>query len=229
MSHLRSALAVILVTLGGTALSASAATTQNLNYKLEFLGHTHFQAEVFDVTYDSDGNPTSITQAFGPGTLHETNDVWGLPRLFPGFAIGDDIAFSAQLSLPDPSGGAPGTVVSCMLGGIDCSQNAPVPSYDPATGDFGLAFGSTVEFYGVLASGNTLNWDALNPNFVSTPQVFSLTATQDAAIWSVLRAEFKVVEELPTLAPVPLPASMLLLPLGLIGLASLRRRKAAAA
>lgn len=127
MSHLRSALAVILVTLGGTALSASAATTQNLNYKLEFLGHTYFQAEVFDVTYNSDGNPTSITQAFGPGTLHETNDVWGLPRLFPGFAIGDDIAFSAQLSLPDPSGGAPGTVVSACWGASTAPRTRPCP------------------------------------------------------------------------------------------------------
>lgn len=227
MFTVRWALVPIFAILGLVAVPVSAATTRNIDYKLNFLGHVYFESTI----YKEDPNTTTgLSEVKPKGTLLEQDDIWGLPRLFPQFSIGDTLSFSASLSLPDASGGK-GTALSCSLGSLNCAQGNPVATYDDAGSTFSLAYGPNSAFSGTLKPGEVLSWDfvawncpenggACGPAFTA-----NATASGNLAVWGVMRARFAVAPQMPVPAPVPLPASALLLPVGLAGLAALRRRR----
>lgn len=181
---------------------ASAASIQNIDVRLSFTGHSYFNAFV----QDSLGNPL-----FQGDVLEQADDVWGLPRLFD-FAMGQILSLTATIDHA-----APGGVLTCDLGGLDCAENAML---DPAPTDpLSIFYGSTGWFRGGLTPGSTLLYD-LGQFFVNVP-----TESGDLATWLVLRGEFAVLDDLPQPAPIPLPASALLLPAGLAGMVMLRRRQ----
>lgn len=181
---------------------ASAASVQNIDVRLSFVGHSYFNAFV----QNNSGNPL-----FQGAVLEQADDVWGLPRLFD-FAVGQILRLTATIDHDARDG-----VLTCDLGGVDCAQNAmldPTPT-DPLS----IFYGSNGWFHGDLTLGSTLLYD-LGQFFVKVP-----TESGDLATWFVLRGEFAVLDDLPQPAPIPLPASALLLPAGLAGMAMLRRRQ----
>ena len=221
----RRALAPILVVLGLAAVPASAATTQHVNYTLSFLGHTYFDAVIYE---EDTSTETGLRVVRDQAPLAEADDIWGLPRLFPEFSIGDTLSFSALLSLPDLEGRQAGTATFCRLGGLACDQGDPLAFYNAASSAFALAYGPNSLFYGILTPGSVLSWDFASwtcseDNSSCGPTLTTArTASGDVADWGIMRAQFAVIE---VPAPIPLPASALLLPVGLAGLAALRRRR----
>lgn len=229
MFTVRWALVPIFAILGLVAVPVSAATTRNIDYTLNFLGHAYFESTIYKEDPNTD---TGLSEVKPKGTLLEQDDIWGLPRLFPQFSIGDTLSFSASLSLPDASGGK-GTALSCSLGGLNCAQGNPVATYDDAGSTFSLGYGYNSGFWGTLKPGEVLSWNfvawdcpASGPQTLENCAAFTTAATTSGnlARWGIMQARFAVVQT-PMPAPVPLPAPALLLPVGLIGLAALRRRR----
>lgn len=198
-------MATALVTAGG-----ASAATQDIAYTLTFEGHSYFDVLVLDTE--------TSTLVYDEPQLDEADDHWGLLRLFPAFSIGDEITFTARLDLPDDPAEGMGSVISCQLGIYDCAGGSPVAEY--AMGAFDLLYGNESWFRGTLAPGEVLLWDYYPGNYTTAP-----TASGDIAQWGIWRAGFSVVGEIPPVAAVPLPASVLMLPAGLAGLAALRRRR----
>src|SRR5690606_13704420 len=102
-----------------------------------------------------------------------------------------------------------GYLLHCKLAGRDCSRaDSTQPGLYFAYGDSFWAYGSATiggsfNVYEFLSSGYDLDWGG------------------SAYIWD-RDTHFPVVD---VLAPVPLPASAALMPLGLAGLAMIRRRR----
>ncbi|WP_265501101.1 hypothetical protein [Paracoccus beibuensis] len=185
---------------------ASAASVQNIDVRLGFAGHTYYNT----IVRNSSGEVLfpDEPEMLG-GVLEQADDIWGLPRLFD-FAVGEVLRLTATID-DGPDGG----VLSCNLGGLDCATGATLDA-NP-TDPLSIFYGTTGWFRGGLTPGSTLDYDLLQ-FAVNVP-----TESGDLATWFVLRGEFDVLEDQPQPAPVPLPAPALLLPVGLAGLAMLRR------
>jgi len=193
--------------LATAASSVSAASIQNIDLRLSYGGGSYFNAVVL--------NPTSQTILFSGDRLDQKDDVWGLPRLFA-FAVGEVLRLTARIDTDL------GIVQSCSLGGLDCAMGATL---DPnPQSPLSLLYGSTGLFSGGLSVGDSLTYDVI-PSTDPLDRFVSATGTGDLAAWFVWRGNFTVVEEVVQPAPIPLPASALLLPGALAGLGLLRRRQ----
>lgn len=193
--------------LATAASSVSAASVQNIDLKLSYGGNSYFNAIVL--------NPQSQTVLFSGDRLDQQADVWGLPRLFA-FAVGEVLRFTARIDTDL------GVVQSCNLGGLDCATGATL---DPnPQSPLSIFYGSTGLFSGGLVVGDSLTYDVI-PSIDPVDRFAAATQTGDFAAWFVWRGNFTVVEEVVQPAPIPLPASALLLPVALAGLGLMRRRQ----
>lgn len=233
-----------LAVLCSVTAAAEAATVREIDTQLRFNGRTYFDTLIFDT---DDLTYSDI------GTLEEEDDVWGLPKLFhsalpaypntafPDYVIGETLNFTARLNAPDsPSEGA-GSLDYCWLGSYDCSkitrnigmgivETVEVSGVYISGDSFDIFYGGTDWLRGSLTPAGNLRWDfypfglagynPADPQFVGTA-----TNSQDFAFWSISRANFSVVVPVPT---VPLPASVLFLPMGIAGLAAFGRRRSKA-
>ncbi|WP_111560080.1 VPLPA-CTERM sorting domain-containing protein [Paracoccus sediminilitoris] len=189
------------------ASSVSAASIKNIDLRLSYGGNSYFNAVVL--------NPQSQIVLFSGDRLDQTDDLWGLPRLFA-FAVGKILRFTAQIDTDL------GIVQSCSLGGLNCATGATL---DPnPQSPLSIFYGNTGLFSGGLSVGDNLTYDVI-PSTDPLDRFTAVTQTGDLAAWFVWRGNFTVVEEVVQPAPIPLPAPALLLPVGLAGLGLMRRRQ----
>lgn len=227
---------VFVLSLTGTA---QAATVKEINTQLRFDGRTYFDTMIYDVNR-AEWNVI--------GVLEEEDDVWGLPKLFhsalpdyldtafPDYVIGEELTFSARLNVPDSPLDGPGSLDYCWLGSYDCSriirnvgigglETVEVSGVSISGDSFDIFYGGTDWLRGSPTAEGVLQWDYYPYGFANYDPanlLFVGTGTEsgDFAFWSITRANFSVV--------VPLPASILFLPMGIAGLAALRRRRSEA-
>lgn len=205
------------------ATDANAAIVKEIDLDLGFDGHSYFDSSVYDISLcgPADELDACATVLFdGTGVwLNEANDVWGLPRLLP-FTPGEKVSFTARLILPEAGTTEVGSVDFCRLGSLDCSFAIKVEADD--TG-FQLSYGASGLFGGGLTPGSSVFFreDSLP---LGTGPYAGVTDSGDLALWRLWQGNFTVLEPVPPVTPVPLPASALLLPLGLIALCGRRRK-----
>lgn len=207
---IRLACVMALSLIGG---AAGAATVQKIALELGFAGHSYFDVTVQDGSIVN-GTWVPGAELFSGARLDQINDQWGMPRLFSE-TPGQRLAFSAQIALSD-TGGTP-SLISCRLGAFDCGGATGVEITDSS---FNLFYGSEIWLRGGLQAGSAILFDYFPGTFSQ-----ALTTSGDLATWSVLRGNFDVLGTLPEVAPVPLPASGVLLVMGLTGLGVLRRKQ----
>lgn len=200
------ALRLILATvLGFLPFASQAATVRDINLGLSFQGHSHLDVEIYDLR----GSAPELVYA--TEWLTEDQDIWGLPRIFTAFAIGDLLRFSARIQ-PEATIQAP----TCQLGPYDCSAASEAELADD---DFGLFFGVSEALTGSLLEGGSIIYD-----FLPEPVSFVVLESGFGASWTLWRASFAVVDTLPQPTPIPLPASVLLLPLAFAWFGRVRHR-----
>lgn len=232
---------VVAVAFSGT--SALAATTQEIDLKLRFDGLTYFDASIYQIL---SVNPVQLSPVLENVALSQADDIWGLPTLFrtgfPDYTVGEELGFSAQLTVADDPSEGLGTLDRCMLGGYDCGGGATAAGV--SGGDFDVIYGTsglsgiTDWLQGGTRPGDSVAWDYypfyIDSYLNTVPANYRYVeyVTDDFghyARWTVVRAQFTVLTPDPvTPAPVPLPVPAILLPFGLVGIAALRRRGKAA-
>jgi hypothetical protein len=188
-------------------LATQAATIRDVDLDLTFAGHSYFDVEILDL------NGPVPTLIFKADRLNQSDDLWGLPRLFSELVIGESTDFTARFQ--QEPGGSGDAVLSCRLAGLNCANATTVILEDDS---FGLLFGTTQSLSGSLLAGGGIVFD-----FLPEPFSGALLGNNIFASWSLWRADFTVADR-PQPSPIPLPASVLLLPLGLGGLGLIRRR-----
>ena len=209
------------------ATTVNAATVKEIRLDLGFLGTTYFDASVYDVSgctpSDDLGDCGQVLFDGSDTFLSQADDVWGLPRILP-FTPGQRVSFTARLNVPDPGTTETGSVDSCQLGGIDCRSATQVQADDSS---FSLLYGVSAVLGGNLTPGSSVFFREDSLPLGAGP--FAQTTTSgDLAIWRLWQGNFTVLEpSLPPVSAVPLPASVLLLPLGLAALGSQRRKRRA--
>ncbi|WP_246448815.1 VPLPA-CTERM sorting domain-containing protein [Paracoccus amoyensis] len=184
---------------------AGAANAATFHYRLTH-DHTLF-SDVSSYTDTSDGDVYHAS-------LSSADDPWGLPLLFAGLTAGNSYDFRAEIT--------DDTVVSCSIGTFDCK-----PAFDPYfsyTSTTPLMFGD--ELFHVSFGEAKRAANSMLVSDVHDGNSAGFYIPQGAAMINVrTRSTYFTVSEP---APVPLPAGIALLPVGLAGLAVLRRRKRAA-
>lgn len=191
--------------LGLWPFASQAATVRDVDLGLSFQGHSYLDVEIYDLT----GSAPELVYA--TEWLTEDQDIWGLPRIFADFAIGDLLRFSARIQ---PEATIPAS--TCQLGPYDCSAASEA---ELAGDDFGLFFGVSEALTGSLLEGGSIIYA-----FLPEPVSFAVLESGFGASWTLWRASFTVVDILPQPASIPLPASALLIPTALAGLQFIRRR-----
>lgn len=191
------------------ASGATAAPVQNIDLTLRFDGHSYLDFEIYDISGDDE------TLLFGIDRLDEADDVLGLPRIFSAFTIGQNLNFSA--SLVPTSAEDRGSATSCVLGIYTCNGPSFVGVSDTM---FSLLYGDSQWLRGSLLAGGMILFDYLLP-----PEFRTVRLTNEfEARWSLEQARFTVLDQSPDLAPIPLPASVVLLPIAIAGFAVMRRK-----
>ena len=157
--------------------------------------------------------------------VEESDDIWGMERAFSRFSLGDVVTLDLEY---DPSSGS---ISDCSVGGYSCYGSTTFgrlnidsfvtgdgegsTDWDDFTFSGGVNIGDTVEL-GTYISYSPLKY--LDPSASGT----SRTAPSPQAItWSSDYRYFTVVGS--SLAPVPLPASVLFLVAAIGGLGVVRR------
>lgn len=140
-------------------------------------------------------------------SLSSRNDRWGLETLVPGLETGDVLSFGA-------------IGLGCAVGPMTCDRN--LESYYGFFRNDPLYFGGEyfyVRLDGEIAAGTTIEiWD------IEAYHGHIFKGDGFEAHVRNRNTYFEIV----SVAPVPLPATAALLPMGIGGLAMLRRRKARA-
>lgn len=210
------------------ATTVAASTVKDINLTLSYDGESYFDTRILNC---DPGQTVDACRASGEvvfdgqdAWLDGADDAWGLPRLFPLFSPGQEISFTARLHSGDLAAGVAGSVSACDLGGYDCRGATWVEFTDDA---FDLFYGLNIWFWGGVEVGDQISFR--NDSRVLSDAFLALTGTGHLGEWAVWQSNFTVTGTVPPpVAPVPLPAAMYLLPVGLAGFGIFRpgRRKA---
>ncbi|MFT3687813.1 PEP-CTERM sorting domain-containing protein [Paenirhodobacter sp.] len=204
---------------GAAALAVSAtpslaAPIQVIEMTLQYVGTTFNHLYVFD-------NQDDEIPYYFFDTLDAADDPWGIPFVANGLTPGQVTTF--RLSATKDSDGFT-KILTCDLPGVGCEyfvDNAYAPRVTSSGVDM-IAW----ETVGISASAGGLD---LN-EWYEDPQGF---VTRDGRLigaqWGYTKSEFAALSYSYTVIPdvpeVPVPATMALLPGGLLVLAALRRRR----
>lgn len=193
----------------GMGQACAAATIVTHDLKLRYEGTRFDDARVYQQSSD---------QVLFEGDIDKRDYDWGFEGLFSDLPIGAIVQFNATVLYPDNPGNVGwsdevggvsngGTTYSCTLGSVMCK--ASITSLSGS--DFFLGYDDRS---GIIKNGNSLQYwlwgRGLNVDY-----------TKD--IWREYENQTAYFTVLP--APVPLPASIALIPMGIGALALLRRRR----
>lgn len=201
----------------GIGQAADAATVVNIKMKLRYEG-THY-SEGAIVFFDADGNGEPEDLVFD--TYLANGNPYGIPTLSPHLEIGDETAFKATILVPPKDQYLDyydngGRAYSCRIGKIECG------------------YVSSVYMNESLSLGiNTSQYSSLSSAFFAGGKFYytfnlGYTSTQNFDWgWVAFRnrtAVFTLLEDA-KIAPVPLPVSAALLPVGIGAFAIMRKRR----
>ena len=192
----------------GQACAAATVVTHDLTLRYE--GTRFSEALVYQ---------RSSGQTLFEGDIDKGEYDWGFDGLFNDLPIGAIVQFNATVFYPDDSnsvgwsnetGGMSngGFTYSCMLGSVSCSASITFLSGD----DFFLGYDDRS---GIIKDGDSLEYWLWGRGTSNTDY------TKD--IWQQFENQSAYFTVLP--APVPLPASIAMIPMGIGALALLRRRR----
>lgn len=183
--------------------AGSAADAATYRYELTYQNSLFSDAEVWRI------EPEELLFA---GNLNSTDDLWGIPTALPGIVPGTKVMFELIFDA--------GKVVRCMIGSFDCHPGKTVYARWGESPIFTEHEFMEMRFSGEAQIGTLVElYDIRNAagHVFSTPDYY-------ISVWS--RYSYFTVSDLtPGIAPVPLPATAALLPLGIGALAILRRRR----
>jgi MYXO-CTERM domain-containing protein len=208
--HFLSGLVGFKVVLFGTALTvgtgqtAEAATT--VSFKLRYEGTVLDRATIFD---------TGTEDLLWDGVLDVEGSPWELPTLYHGAKKGDIFEAYAEIEeAGDEDGGYIAPV--CDVGGFDCSKTGGWDRYistDP--------FSVTTDAFMVVQYGSSLTVTNWGEHHLAG---FSFFGDGYRGFTDSIVTTFTIIDP----APVPLPTTAALLPMGLGALALMRRRRRSA-
>lgn len=199
----------------GAAAEAATVTFKRYDFQLRFLGTSYDQAHV----------ETADGTVLASGTIGASEERFGIqPTLFPHLAAGDLVHFRAKVAFSDPpnydfdplkspySNG--GFAPKCSVSTVECGLIDQTGTNDSSVW---LAWDDRLTISFRSEVGEELQWDTWFWNY-------RMGLFDDGTYWGYgyETAHFQLVAEL---APVPLPASAALLPLGFGALAMMRKRR----
>ncbi|VDS07940.1 hypothetical protein PARHAE_01120 [Paracoccus haematequi] len=188
----------------GVGSAAEAATIEQYDYRLRYEGTT------FGSVAYSEYETQTRTEY---GTVHSSADPFGLPHRFSDLAVGDYVNLHIRAEIPHnpiyDSEGNGGRAPVCLIGSFNCS--AFVKGAEP-----GLNLYNIWNLFLIMKDGDTI------------------FQTEGGYAGDYYKLEFGEVyyrdptAEFSIIAPIPLPATVALLPLGMGALALMRRRRRSA-
>lgn len=214
-------LAFVMAAFVGSA--ADGSTLASFHLKLRYEGTSYSDGWIVQ----DDGEEGEIWESFGY-ILADSYHL-GLPVYDPKLRPGDKTSFKATLTIPDDHNqyiddfDNGGRASGCKLGHLDCSSG--VTSTSPTSilwGEYqSLSFrpevGSTLSFlYNLDYTGSTLSLDWGTVIFHNRWADFTVTDVVQSKLTTVSPGD---------VAPVPPPAGIALLPVGLAALAFVRKRR----
>lgn len=199
----------------GFALAASAASAAVIPFDLtlEYTGRTFFNVEIRDDDTDA------LIENFE--ALPETRDRWGLARTAGDYGPRERVRFRALIDFAEGPAWDFGDARECHFGILDCGGW----KVDGGPERFSMAVDPFASNEGTYLFIGTATGDSAQR---VAPAVTRLAAKVPGEYYALVgdeSASFQVIADNLAPAPIPLPASAALLPLGLIGLAALRRRQ----
>lgn len=188
----------------GSAAGAATMTIEEYGYRLRYEGTTLPSVRYYD-------GETGQTAEFG--TIHSSADPFKLPHRFSNLRVGDYLDMRVQAHIPSvpvwDAFGNGGSAPLCFIGSYDCSSSVHAA-------ETGLHLYSAWDIFEIKKVGNKIF-------HVESEYAGNWHSIEFGEIWYWdPQAEFTIVAEL---APVPLPASAALLPVGIGAFAMIRRRR----
>lgn len=212
--RIRSVVAVAMLVIG--VGQAEAATIVGVNMKLRYEGTYYDEGFVYVSEYDSEGEDKSFIL---DNYLADGNDL-GIPVLDTDLKIGDKTHLSAKFLVPDDQNQIVdyydngGQSLHCHLGNISCGATEVYISDDWLS----FAWSEYSSLYSGFKSGDTLRYTFNLGYYSSLYFDWGWVHFKNRTAVFTLLADAQV-------APVPLPETAALLPLGLGALAMMRRRR----
>lgn len=224
---------------------AALSATFDFDLTLEWQGTTFRSVEVeenndFVSPYTGEILRSSTVVRYPDLSL--ADDVWGLPHRLSGLDFSAPISFTARF-VEDSSGYGPARAQSCSFGGISCTQafnrydsfsSATQTGFSLLNGwDFGIeiegssTIGSTLSVLDFVTAPRSVTNPAAGINSVTYGDVFSQFTVTANNLQPVIAQRSFTFARSATPPPVPLPGTLVLLPMGLAGLALLKRRRRA--
>lgn len=206
--------------LTASTVSALSASITRFEASLQWQGSNAF-AEI----YEDDGSGFFSDFVFEGNIDADNNPYVPLDYALADVDLAQPILFSATL-IEDPGGFDSHAALECSFAGIQCSEGGN-DAYDHASlslPDFLIHKGDVSGFhiFGSLEVGEEVFFNEFSDDFISS---FSDDLRYQAVYRDVI-SRFTVVD-VAYVTSMPVPAGMVLLPVGIAALLGLRRRKAA--